>query len=149
MKLAVLVVLLLKASASGSLACSFDSQVHALALNMYHEARGEGHDAMQLVGEVTLNRVQNQHFPDSVCGVVYQRKQFSWTYLKKDHTPHNEEVWQISMSIAKGLLDGSLEPLGTKATHYHSTSVRPYWARAYDRVGMYGGHIFYVMGDRL
>lgn len=149
MKLAVLVASLLTASVSGAIACSFDSSVHALALNMYHEARGEGRDAMQLVGEVTLNRVENKHFPDSVCGVVYQRRQFSWTHLKKDHTPYNQEIWEISLDIAEGLLDGSLELLGTEATHYHSTSVSPYWANDYDRVGRYGNHIFYVMGNKL
>ena len=45
---------------------------HCLALAMYWEARGEGRQGMLAVGSVVLNRVRDQRFPNSVCGVVYE-----------------------------------------------------------------------------
>lgn len=161
MKKTILAGCILIASASNTLACSVDKQIYALALNMYHEARGEGNDAMQLVGEVTLNRVKNPHFPNTVCGVVYQAKrnsqgkviknkcQFSWYCDGRSDVPKNNKLWSISKNIAKDLLANSIELLGTEATHYHAVSVKPYWAKYYENLGVYGKHIFYVMGDKL
>ena len=56
---------------------------HCVALTMYWEARGEGRKGMLAVGSVVLNRVDDDRFPDSACGVVYQGGetppcQFSW-----------------------------------------------------------------------
>ena len=45
----------------------------------YMEARGQGSRAMALVQDVVLNRVDDSRWPSSVCAVVYQRKQFSWS----------------------------------------------------------------------
>ena len=43
-----------------------------LALNIYHEARGEPPEGQLGVGWVVLNRVDDPRFPDSVCGVVLE-----------------------------------------------------------------------------
>jgi spore germination cell wall hydrolase CwlJ-like protein len=148
MKLAVLVASLLTASVSVAQAdCSFDSQVHALALNMYYEARGEGPDGMQMVGEVTLTRVEDEAYPDTVCEVVYQRRQFSWTHMKKNHTPAEEELWELSLELAEALLNGDIELFDTGATHFlnpRAVKSLPRWARTYKRVGRVGNHVFYV-----
>lgn len=141
--------------------CDTEEKIHALAMNMYHEARGEGHDAMQMVGEVTLNRVENEHFPDNICGVVYQarfdnrgnplrhRCQFSWFCDGRSDQPHNKDAWDDAMSIADGLVNGTIDLIGIDATHYHTTAVSPNWSREYTVVGQYGDHIFYHMGNRL
>lgn len=50
-----------------------------LSDNIYHEARGEGAKGMRLVGHVTLNRALSSKYPSTLCKVVYQSKQFSWT----------------------------------------------------------------------
>lgn len=34
---------------------------------------------MKAVAIVTINRVKNSKFPGTICDVVYQPKQFSWT----------------------------------------------------------------------
>lgn len=142
-------------------ACDVEDQIHALAMNMYHEARGEGHDAMQMVGEVTLNRVESKHFPNNVCGVVYQARfdnrgnprrhqcQFSWFCDGRSDRPHNRDAWEDAMEIAEGLINGTIDPIGIDATHYHTTAVNPYWAKRYTMVGRYGDHVFYQMGNRL
>ena len=152
MRLTVLVVLLLIAGATGakSGACNFDSQVHALALNMYHEARNQGIQGMQLVGEVTLNRVRLQAFPDTICGVVYQPRQFSWTHLIKDKTPHEKHSWLMAKLLAWHLLEGSIPLYNYGATHYYNPQLMkrtPRWAKQYERVGQWKNHIFLRMND--
>lgn len=144
--------------------CTSDENTHALALNMYYEARDQGHDGMLLVGEVTMNRVNSRHFPDSICGVVYQgrkdqsgnmirhRCQFSWYCDGKPDNPTEEKSWEIAQDIANSLINGEIEYLGTEATHYlnpDKVSRMPRWTRVYSVVGYYGDHLFYAMGDRL
>jgi N-acetylmuramoyl-L-alanine amidase len=126
--------------------CDFDRQVEVLALNMYHEARGEGLDAMQMVAEVTLNRVDHPAYPDDVCSVVYQRRQFSWTHMRRDHTPYETEVWQEALELAENLLLGDIELFDNGATHFlNPNAVRriPSWARKFEQVGQIGNHVFY------
>ena len=127
--------------------CDYRKEVRTLALNMYHEARGEGTDAMQMVGEVTLNRVESEKYPDNICDVVYQRKQFSWTHTIDDPTPHEKEVWQEAKRIAEDLLTGEIEYFNNGATHFlNPNTVRhmPRWARKFQRVGKIGNHVFYT-----
>jgi N-acetylmuramoyl-L-alanine amidase len=120
----------------------------ALALNMYHEARGEGTDGMAMVGEVTLNRVAHPSFPDTVCEVVYQPKQFSWTHSIRDHTPREKQVWEEALEIADSMLEGTYELFHTGATHYINPSRlknSPSWTRSMERLGRVGNHVFYRM----
>ena len=51
-------------------------EIESLAFVIYHEARGEDLTSQQLVGEVILNRVESENFPDSICDVIYQKNQF-------------------------------------------------------------------------
>jgi N-acetylmuramoyl-L-alanine amidase len=125
-------------------------EVKVLALNMYHEARGEGHDGMQMVGEVTLNRMYHTAYPDNICDVVYQRRQFSWTHMKRDHTPHDQELWELSLELAEALLNGEIEYFDNGATHFLNPRLvtrMPRWTRIYETVGQVGNHRFYARGE--
>ena len=53
--------------------------LECLARNVYYEARGESSAGQYAVAEVTMNRKASQHYPKTVCEVVYQREAFSWT----------------------------------------------------------------------
>ena len=159
--LTAVTVALFTTSAAYAEHCDAKEQINALALNMYHEARGEGADAMQLVGEVTLNRVESKHFPDDICSVVYQARydsrgnplrhqcQFSWYCDGRSDKARDKRLWELSVEIATGLVEESIDRLGTQATHYHADWVNPSWSKKYEVVGYYGNHIFYYMGDRL
>lgn len=147
MGLAIMAILLF-CSQSLSETCDYERQIEVLALNMYHEARGEGPDGMQMVGEVTLERVEHEYFPDNVCDVVYQRSQFSWTRTRSNHTPSDEELWQVSLELAENLINGEIEYFDTGATHFLNPdrlSRLPRWARNFERVGRVGNHVFYEM----
>lgn len=50
---------------------------YLLANLIYCEAGGEPYEGQVAVGAVVMNRVLSSKFPDTVSGVIYQRKQFS------------------------------------------------------------------------
>ena len=123
------------------------STLICLATNIYFEARSEPSTASLIaVAEVTLNRVESPYYPDTVCEVVWQDKQFSWTHDGKSDKPYEKEAYNRALLIAKIMLDDrDYRPsvVGKKATHYHATYVRPYWAKGEKPIKRIGKHIFY------
>lgn len=77
-----------------------ESDLHWLALNVYHEARGEGLRGMIAVAMITLNRVNHPRFPDTVKKVVQQKHQFSWYSDGKSDNPTDTEKWKLSKEVA-------------------------------------------------
>ena len=53
-------------------------EVNCLALNIYHEARNQPFMGKLAVGYVTLNRVNSDEFPNTICGVVKQGLKSKW-----------------------------------------------------------------------
>lgn len=120
-----------------------------LALNIFFEARAEPLMGQLMVAEVTLNRVEDKRFPDTVCEVVYQRKQFSWTHDGKSDKPSkypylDRKLWPEIKQLAKDIIDGKIDMPRNGATHYHATYVEPAWADSLEVVGRVGQHIFYT-----
>jgi spore germination cell wall hydrolase CwlJ-like protein len=114
-----------------------------LALNVYWEARNQSVDGQRLVAEVTMERVATPGFPDTVCGVVWEHRAFSWTEDGKSDTPTDPEAYLLAQIIAnETLLNGC--DLCTGATHYATIDADPYWADDLQIIGMYGNHIFYI-----
>lgn len=74
-------------------------QTRCLAQAIYHEARGEPIKCQHMVADVVLNRMQHRNYPSTVCGVVFQRSQFSWTR----HSPRitDNKAWQRSIELAR------------------------------------------------
>ena len=138
------------ASMADAKSCTKVQEIKALALNMYHEARGEGLVAMQMVGEVTLNRVNSQSYPDTICEVVYQKSQFSWTRSKKDKTPHEIDQWKLAQEIATRLVNGDIYYFNNGATHFVNPKFErnmPSWTKKFKKVTKIGSHIFYNDGS--
>lgn len=126
--------------------CDYNKQLEILALNIYHEARGEGEEGMQMVGEVVLNRVDHPKYPNTICGVVYQKSQFSWVKQLKNHTPKEKEMWELSLHMAEQLLQGDIDLYDNGATHFLNPKALkklPSWARKFDEVAKIGNHVFY------
>ena len=116
-----------------------------LALNVYHEARGEDPLGQLAVAQVTMNRVASERYPDDVCTVVYQRNQFSWTTQRGDHKPEDLEAWDVAKKAAAlAFADAARVPGITPETlHYHADWVRPFWADDRKIVAHIDNHIFY------
>lgn len=115
-----------------------------LALVVYFEARGETTMGQYAVAEVVMNRVEDKRYPNTVCGAVFEDRQFSFTHDgKPDRLPsRNTKAKRKALQIASDVLGGSR--MGMSSTHYHTTAVEPYWASHYDRDGRVGRHVFYT-----
>lgn len=119
-----------------------DPSALCMAKVIYYEARGESLAGKLAVAKVTLNRVSSGKFPSTVCGVVYQKGQYSWTRGK---TPKitDKKAWQESLVIAANAVETGLTELDHfKAMYFHSKQVKPMWK--YKRSVTIGNHIFYA-----
>ena len=113
-------------------------------MNVYHEARSEDLLGQLAVAEVTMNRVKSDRYPDNVCDVVWQRKQFSWTHDGKSDTPTNLKAWKEAQRVARLAVENEGTIFVEEGiTHYHADYVNPYWSSSYERVAKVGAHIFY------
>ena len=125
------------------------SEIECLALNIYHEARGEPVDGQIAVGIVTLNRVESRRYPNSVCMVVHQRKQFSWTRLPaRFRAVDNPRAWRQAREVAERVLAGDFTADDYRldgVMHYHNHTVSPQWAAAGELVTAIGRHRFYLL----
>jgi len=120
-----------------------------LATNIFFEARGEHLVGKAAIAEVTMNRVASLKYPDNVCDVVWQLKQFSWTHDGKHDDPtrfksvFDQQAWSDSKALAAMVLEGEIKFEPTGVTMYHAEYVTPYWANSYELVYTIGKHKFY------
>ena len=135
----------------------YQQQLSCLSLNIYHEARSESKLGQEAVGLVTMNRVYDGRYPDTVCDVVYQshvdskgrpkrnRCQFSWYCDGKSDKIHDivayNEIEELSASILESY--GIERDITDGAVMYHASYVKPYWASSYERTSRVDSHIFY------
>jgi spore germination cell wall hydrolase CwlJ-like protein len=121
-----------------------------LATAIYFEARGESAKGQRAVGEVILARTRQHGRPRTVCGVVYEGSrrstgcQFSFTCDGIADVVRNNAAWVRAKRVAGIVLNTrGRKRVSRGATHYHATSVRPYWASSLRKVARIGSHIFY------
>ena len=131
-------------------------EMWCLAQNVYYEARGSNRADRVAVADVVLNRVQHTYYPNTICKVVHQGKQyangqmvrnrcqFSWYCDGKSDWPKDMDAWIEAQQIAYNMIvfqDG--RGLTEGSTHYHADYVAPSWAKDFHLVGRIGVHIFY------
>ena len=127
------------------------NDVECLTKNIYYEARGEDHRGRVAVAHVTLNRLKTGYWGNSICKVVYAKKQFSWTLANKLPRP-DSKVWAESEEVARKVLAGHRVRGLTKSLYYHATWIKnPNWADPRHEAGQIGNHVFYnrAKGSRL
>lgn len=129
--------------ACGTAYQSAAAEIECLATNIYFEALTESEAGKVAVANVTMNRVKSKHFPDSVCEVVWEPKQFSWTHDGKSDKPDSEKAYKEVYEIAKAVYYGNIIDITEGATFYHADYVNPSWAKVMKRVGKIDRHIFY------
>ena len=140
-----------------------DRSTECLALNMYHEARGQGIAGELAVTAVVLNRVNDKRYPNTVCEVVEQgptraswqdpkirfpiknRCQFSWYCDGKSDTARNKKIYNRMYNLADAILGNEISFLDITggATHYHADYVSPAWAKTKTKTVEIQDHIFY------
>lgn len=130
-------------------ALDYSSSQDCLALNIYHEARGEPREGQLAVAMVVMNRVKDPRFPSNVCGVIKEGGekrgcQFSWWCDGLSDKPKDSAAWLESRRLADAVLSGDLSDPTGGALWYHADYVRPRWRMAITEGPKIGRHIFYA-----
>ena len=125
-------------------------QINCMAKNIWFEARGESIAGWKAVFDVTVNRVLDKRWPNTVCKVVYQgyndgsnlKPQFSWTpYEPKDLEYKNTKLFnKILNNVKIWALAGNIE---LDANHYSTTTTKRVWMNSMINLGDIGSHTFY------
>jgi spore germination cell wall hydrolase CwlJ-like protein len=98
--------------------------------NVYHEARGEDALGQAAVAHVTLNRVRSPAYPDSVCSVVWQKGQFSWTEDGRSDQMTDLDAIGKAVDIALAASRGKIkDPTGGALHYFAHRKARPNWAK--------------------
>jgi len=132
-------------------------ELECMSKNIYFEAALESTAGKLAVAQVTMNRVNSERYPNTVCKVVYQgihyesgipvknRCQFSWYCDGKLDEPHTGAMWRESTEIAVYVLSNpNLKDITDGATHYHADYIpNPIWADPRRKTVKIDTHIFY------
>ena len=139
-----------EAQAQERVATISEENRYCLQQNVYFEARNQSELGQRAVAWVTLHRLDSARYPDNICGVVWQNRQFSWTHDGLSDNPGTNVIEQRAWAKAQEVVDSVLlewasgEPSPVQgATMFHADYVRPFWADSYERVTQIDDHIFY------
>ncbi len=99
-----------------------------LAFAIYFEARNQPVDGQIAVAEVIIRRAKSNNYPNNLCDVVKQYKQFSFYWDGLPEVINDNKAFEKAKDSAfKAIVN---YPSVTKcATHYHNISIKPKWAR--------------------
>ena len=121
-----------------------ETEVDCLAHNIYFESRNQSTSSQFAVGFVTLNRVKDSRFPNTICKVVKQRHQFSWLWDDIPDKPLEKKAYTIAKKIAVMVMSGKFTDNTGGALFYHSHTVSPKWAKQLKFIAQYEDHLFYT-----
>ncbi|MCX7564930.1 cell wall hydrolase [Sulfitobacter sp. F26169L] len=130
------------------------AEFRCLAEALYFEARGETVKGQFAVAEVIRNRVKSGRFPNSYCGVINQgtgkkyQCQFTYTCDGRPEVVSEPAAFAQVAKVARATIDGKSPDITHGATFYHTTAVRPSWARKFTNTARFGVHLFYRRGVR-
>lgn len=133
--------------------------VDILARTIWGEARGESLSGQEAVANVILNRVkvaqQRGQFwwGNDIIAVCRKPYQFScWNhddpnYIKMTQVTLDDRAFAQCLRLARRAVNGTLSDNTDGATHYHTDSIMPAWARGQDPTAIIGEHVFYRILD--
>ena len=121
------------------------SERECLARAMFFESIRSSRDGLVAVGSVVMNRVESDQFPDTICGVVGQKKQFAPGVLSR---PMNSKALPDVMAAADAVLAGERHPkVHDRVKFFHQAGLKfPYNNMHY--VAVAGGNAFYEKRSR-
>lgn len=114
------------------------AQLECLSKVAYHESKGESDAGMLAVIHTTLNRVKDNRFPKTVCGVVYQKSQYSW--VKNNPKVKEKDQYERAERLAKEVVAGKHKDNTKGALFFNSLHRKPSGTVCTVRIG---GHSFY------
>tara|TARA_B100000780_G_scaffold243332_1_gene186542 strand:- start:1518 stop:1976 length:459 start_codon:yes stop_codon:yes gene_type:complete len=133
---------------------SYGNENECLTDNIYFEARSQGFAGWVAVAQVTLNRVKDKRFPNTICEVVKQgltyqsghpiknKCQFSWYCDGKSDEIINTKIHEEISIMVNNYIHFGFD-ITDGATHYHADYVLPSWAKTKTKTIEIDDHIFY------
>lgn len=134
-------------------------ELRCMALNIYHEARGESIHGQYAVAEVVMNRVTHARYPNTICSVirdgvyhtwnpaivVRHKCAWSWWCDGRSDAVTDIHAYRIAYTIAmEVVMDPFYNPTIPYSLYYHADYVSPDWAQEKVRVAVIDTHIFYM-----
>lgn len=120
----------------------FVESVYWLALNIYHEGRGEPLAGKIGIAHVTVARATKRRI--AVVEVVQQPHQFSWYSDTKPDDIKDHGAFVSCLEAAMVAMNQRLQGDTFEGVdHYHHVDVNPLWNRHMKKIAEIGDHIFY------
>ncbi|MFC0589825.1 cell wall hydrolase [Novosphingobium aquiterrae] len=117
-------------------------ELNCLAGAIYFEAKSESLAGQLAVGRVIVARSKSGRFPDSYCGVVFQRSQFS--FVRGNAMPaiaKTSRQWKNAVAMAQIAHAGTWKSPAEGALFFHAAYVSPGWRLT--RLARIDNHVFY------
>ena len=121
---------------------SLSREERCLAGTVFFESKGESLAGQLAVAKVVLARKKSSRFPSTICGVVYQKRQFS--FVRGGRMPRistGTRSWKNAVAIAQIALNDAWKSPVEGALFFHARYVSPGWRLS--RIGTVDNHIFY------
>ena len=128
------------------------SEKDCITSALYHEARGESKEGMLAIMSVIYNRTKSKKFPNSFCGVILQKSQFSY-FVGKDIfsmlnvSPTNsidKAAHDLANKIAEDVINNNFQTTLPEGTLYYAhKKVKNHWTVRFKRVKVIHQHVFY------
>lgn len=133
-------------------------EIDILARTIYGEARGEGLSGLEAIASTILNRTKiarekgnNFWWGSDIISICKKPYQFScWNKNdpnkdKIERVTLNDKTFASCLRIAKKSIAGILKDKTNGATHYHTKSIEPSWAKNKIPCCEIGNHLFYKL----
>jgi N-acetylmuramoyl-L-alanine amidase len=121
---------------------ALNPEEHCLAGAVYFESKGESLPGQLAVARVVMARSKSGRFASTLCGVVYQKSQFS--FIRGNSMPRidtGSTHWRNAVAISKIALSNSWKSPVEGALFFHARRVSPGWRLT--RLGTVDNHVFY------
>jgi spore germination cell wall hydrolase CwlJ-like protein len=129
-----------------------DQERKCLVNALYYEARGESLQGILAVASVIDSRKSDSKYPNTYCGVINQKGQFSYTLLNKPDIeqfkyrfkPIDAIVYKNIEYIANEMVNGEFKPVLDQSVQFYATKkIKNYWTKTKQVVAKIGNHVFY------
>ena len=125
---------------------SRQSSFDCMVCNCYHETRGESKEGKIAVAKTVLSRAESRSYPKTVCKVVYQPWQFSWTRDRYSNTiKTRNSLDRRSLAECRSAIDQAINEGPNGLIYFYNPKVvTPAWAKRVTRCAQLGRHVFLV-----
>jgi hypothetical protein len=121
---------------------ALSKEQRCLAGAVFFESKGESLAGQLAVAKVVIARSKSDRFPSTLCGVVYQKSQFS--FIRGGRMPAintSSAAWKNAVAISHIALNNSWKSSVEGALFFHARYVSPGWKLK--RMATIDNHIFY------